>query len=204
LDQIVIATTTNKEDDPIIDLCNQLEILTYRGSETDVLERYYQASIQYPSRNVLRVTSDCPLLDPRIVDLCIHEFCQEEADYLSSSLHFPNGMNVEMFRFDMLKEARERGNLPYEREHVTPYFYTHPERFKIKHVRDNQEYTKYRLTVDTLEDFELIKILLERLSVKGAQFSLEDIIEEFNKDSTLVGINSHVVQKHFTEVSSPK
>jgi len=201
LDQIIVATTLNSTDAPIVKQCDELGVCVFRGSEKDVLDRYYRAHQAFPSEFILRITSDCPLIDPEIVDHCIKQYSTDDAAYLSNSLHYPNGMNVEIFNSSMLHEAHEKGVKPYEREHVTPYFYEPLGKFKIHHVRDSNSYPKYRLTVDTPEDFELIETLLQRLLPNKPNFNLRDICFEFAKDSQLAEINGHIHQKHFTDVS---
>lgn len=197
---LVIATTTNQTDLPIVELCEKLKVDCFRGSELDVLERYYLAHRQFPSTHVVRITSDCPLHDPLILDRCIEQYLLGKFDYLSNSEAYPNGMNVEIFSSQMLSEAYSKGQKPFEREHVTPYFYTHPELFSIGQVASDKVYPKYRLTVDTPEDFKLIEILLQRLIPVKPQFTLDDICQEFDKDPELEKINKDIRQKKFDEV----
>lgn len=197
--RLVIATTKNKEDDPILELCERLKVDVVRGSEQDVLSRYWLASERFPTSHVVRITSDCPLIDPRVLDSSIHKYMDGSVDYLSNSEAYPNGMNVEIFSREMLREAFEKGQLPYEKEHVTPYFYTHPELFKLGQMTSARKYPRHRLTVDTPADFELIKTLIERLSLKNPDFNLDDICEEMERDPSLSEINAHIVQKKYNE-----
>lgn len=199
ISKLVIATTTNSQDEPIVALCENLKVSCFRGSELDVLSRYHGASQGNPSRHVIRITSDCPLLDPAVLDLAIEQYLDSRADYVSNSEAYPNGMNVEIFRREMLDEAFHQAQLPYEREHVTPYFYTHPEKFVWRQVQAPRSYPKYRLTVDTPEDFELVKALIERLAPRQREFTLEDICHEMEIDPGLAEINQHVRQKKFNE-----
>ncbi|PIS10723.1 MAG: acylneuraminate cytidylyltransferase [Bdellovibrio sp. CG10_big_fil_rev_8_21_14_0_10_47_8] len=199
LHDLVIATTVNAEDQAIVALCERLNVHVFRGSEMDVLGRYYQAHLKYPSTHIIRVTSDCPLHDPQILDHCIEQYLDSGMNYMSNSEAYPNGMNVEIFSAEMLAEANNQGLKPYEREHVTPYFYTHPELFRLGQVRSEQVYPKYRLTVDTPEDFQLIQTLIERLWPVKPNFDLADICHEFDKDPSLNQINSHIEQKKYNE-----
>lgn len=201
IQNIIIATTINPEDAAIVELCKKLKVDFYRGSEMDVLDRYYQASLLKPTSHVIRVTSDCPLIDPAVLDLTIEQFEKSGADYFSNSEAYPIGMNAEIFSSLMLAEAHTKGLIPYEREHVTPYFYTHPELFKLGQavVSSARTYPKYRLTVDTPEDFALIKALLEGLMPTNKNFSIDDICDFLAAHPDLADINSHVRQKKFTE-----
>lgn len=199
IDELVIATTTNTEDQPIVELCEKLGVPCFRGSELDVLGRYYGASLQVPSEGIVRVTSDCPLIDPAGIDLTIEQFASSGCDYMSNSEAFPIGMNAEVFSSQMLTEAHHKGVLPYEREHVTPYFYTRPQQFQLGQVQVSNQFHKYRLTVDTPEDFQLVKILLERLMPTKPAFTLADICHEFEKDPGLQDINRNIRQKTYTE-----
>lgn len=196
---LIIATTVNEADQPIVDFCKQNKVSYFRGSELDVLGRYWGASQTDPTSHCIRITSDCPLLDPHVLDLAIEQYLKTDVDYMSNSEAFPNGMNVEIFRTAMLKEAFEQGQLPYEREHVTPYFYTRPEKFKLAQVQIPEPYPKYRLTVDTPEDYLLIKTLLERLYPQKPEFTLDDICKEMKKSPELAEINSHIRQKSYNE-----
>lgn len=199
ISKLVIATTINKQDDPIVDFCNKMKIDNHRGSELDVLSRYWEVSQLYKSRYCIRVTSDCPLIDPKVIDLTINQFLGSGCDYFSNSECFPNGMNVEIFSSEMLNEAYCKGLKPYEREHVTPYFYTNPEKFKLGQVKLKKPYPKYRLTVDTLEDFALIKEIIERIWVNNKEFDLDNICALLKKQPELLNINQHIIQKKFNE-----
>lgn len=196
---LIIATTTNREDDVIVRLCKNMDVPVFRGSEHNVLSRYWGASQLRPTSHCIRITSDCPLLDPKVLDLCIEQYLAGDFDYFSNSPAFPNGMNVEIFPTEYLKLANDRAQLPYEMEHVTPYFYTRPNEFRIGSAVAPRAYPAYRLTVDTPEDFRLISTLLKRLLPTKLKFTLEDICQEFEGDPSLKDINSHVRQKKFDE-----
>lgn len=198
LDQIVIATTDKKQDDPIAHLAKQLGVELYRGSEEDVLDRYFKAAQNYSADIVVRITGDCPLIDPAIIDQMVKEFQNKQPlDYLSNALQrtFPRGMDVEIFSFQALEKEAKEASKPEEREHVTPYLYRHPERFKLENFLSKEDNSKYRLTVDTNEDFELISKLIEILYPKNPQFSLDDILKVLKKNPELSAINAHVEQK---------
>ena len=140
----------------------------YRGSEEDVLSRYYEAAAQFGADVVIRVTSGCPLIDPRVVDKVIGMYIdnRDTYDYVSNALKrtYPRGLDTEVFFHDnsgkkAYKEAREQP----EKEHVTPYVYRHPELFRLANCGSSADYSQHRWTIDTPEDFELIKLILQEL-----------------------------------------
>ncbi len=164
IDTIVVATTTNKEDDAIERLCKQIKIDCFRGSENDVLDRYYQCSLLYPDFfSVVRVTGDCPLIDPAVIDKVVNLFKKRRLDYASNIKKetFPDGMDVEVFTKEALREAAQNARLSSEREHVTPYI-TKNKKFKKGEVRSPKNWGSIRLTVDEKEDFEVVKFLIEK------------------------------------------
>lgn len=198
-DDLVIATTINKSDQPIIELCKKLNINYYRGSEEDVLSRYYEAAKQYQADVIVRVTSDCPLIDPAVVDEVINNFRKSTGkyDYVSNTLErtYPRGMDTEVFSIEALKEAYDKAVLTPEREHVTLYIYSHPEKFRLFSVKYKKDESSHRWTVDTEEDFILIKTILEELYPQKPDFTMEDCLELMLKRPELIKINQHVQQK---------
>lgn len=198
-DDLVIATTINESDQPIIELCKKLNINYYRGSEEDVLSRYYEAAKQYQADVIVRVTSDCPLIDPAVVDEVINNFRKSTGkyDYVSNTLErtYPRGMDTEVFSIEALKEAYDKAVLTPEREHVTLYIYSHPEKFRLFSVKYKKDESSHRWTVDTEEDFILIKAILEELYPQKPDFTMEDCLELMVKRPELIKINQHVQQK---------
>jgi spore coat polysaccharide biosynthesis protein SpsF len=199
VNKIIIATTENTQDSEIIQFCDRMNLDYFRGSELNVLSRYLGASQKYPSSHVIRITSDCPVIDPRVIDRCIEQFTQAGWDYASNSEDYPNGMNVEIFAQKLFFELAPKALLPYEQEHVTPYFYTHPDEFKLGQFRSEKVYEKHRLTVDTQEDFELIKFVIEKLYPQNKDFTLDDICRLLNESPDMAQINRHVRQKKYNE-----
>jgi len=200
IDQIVIATTTKDVEQPIIDLCERLSVEYYRGPEEDVLSRYYQAASHYGAEIVVRLTSDCPLLDPDVIDKVITTFItdSDRYDYVSNTLErtYPRGLDVEVFSMKALEQADREAVDPAEREHVTSYVYQHPEVFRLGQVKQDKDLSSYRLTVDTEEDFELIARLLTALSGKRKeQFTVDDVISILQENPEWVLINAHIEQK---------
>ncbi|WP_336246401.1 glycosyltransferase family protein [Sporosarcina cyprini] len=199
IDQIVVATTRNSIDDIIVEQCNKLNIPTYRGSEDDVLARYFEAAERYKADIVVRLTSDCPLIDPEIIDQVISEYVRVKGkvDYISNTLKrtFPRGMDTEVFTFKALKTANEKAILTRDREHVSSYLYSHPDKFRLAGIESTEDYSKYRLTVDTIEDFNLIQLILEEIKTYKEYFCLRDILELFKKHEDWFDINSYIEQK---------
>lgn len=196
---IVVATTVNEIDNEIIELCKKMEIKYFRGSELNVLERFHEASKLSDCEYIIRVTSDCPFIDPQVLDESIVQYLESGADYGSNSEDYPNGMNVEIFTKAMLNEAFSCAKENYEREHVTPYFYTNKDKFKLMQVRSVEKYPKYRLTVDTKEDLELIREIYKNLNENPIDFNLRDICNVISLKPNLVEINKHIRQKLFNE-----
>ena len=201
IDEIVVATTINDSDHPIIEICHQLGVSFFRGTEKDVLSRYYEAAIEYNADIVVRLTSDCPLIDPDIIDQVITEYLNNTYDYVSNTQvrSFPRGMDIEVFSFEKLEIAFFNAKKEYEREHVTPYIYLNKDVFSIGQVINQKNYSDFRITVDTKEDLELISVLLTELYPRDNKFSLLDIITKFEENPSLSKINAHVKQKELGE-----
>ena len=199
IDKIIVATTVKETDQPIIDLCEKLGIDYYRGSEHDVLSRYYETAKTYHSDVIIRLTSDCPIIDPSVIDKTVQHFLnnQESVDYVSNTLErtYPRGLDTEVFSFAALKKAYNEAVLPRDREHVTAYFYTNPNLFKLQNVKNKYSNHNYRWTVDTEEDFELVRLILMELYNPDKIFYLEDVIELLKQHPEWNEINAHIEQK---------
>lgn len=200
IDELVIATTPNGNES-IIELCQKENISYFIGSEKDVLERYYLAAKKFQADIVVRMTSDCPLIDADIVDNVINMYKNNDFDYVSNTQirTFPRGMDTEVFSFSALERAYKEAEIEYEHEHVTPYLYLNAEKFKIGQYIQDQDFNEIRLTVDTPEDFELIKRLFEKLYPINSKFSLEDILEVLKENPSWLEINKEIVQKKLGE-----
>ena len=180
---LVLATTTNTEDDKIKSLGESLNIQTFRGAEDDVLDRFYQASKNIDCDYVVRLTSDCPLIDSQLIDQLFDIVIQNpKIDYLSNTIGetYPDGQDIEIFKKQTLTLAWENAHLGSEREHVTLYIRNHPELFEIMGVDFiNNNFKNIRMTVDELEDFILIEKLIMQYGInKDWQFYADKIIEE--------------------------
>ena len=196
-DAIVIATTTNASDDAIVALCERLGVAHHRGSEHDVLSRYAEAATQHPADVVVRVTSDCPLIDPALIDRLIEDFAQGDCDYVSNMLPptWPYGMAVEVFSVQALQEAHAQASQESEREHVTPFIYRTAQRYRLRNVACSQNLSHHRWTVDTPEDYELVSLLFRALHQTNPEFRFEDLLAEMERHPEWMTINQHVQQK---------
>ncbi|VDH00944.1 3-deoxy-manno-octulosonate cytidylyltransferase [Lysinibacillus sphaericus] len=199
IDEIVVATTVNKTDDPIVELCSQLGYSIYRGSEEDVLSRYYEASIKAEADIVVRLTSDCPLVDPEIIDQVIELFKENQPKfaYVSNTLErtYPRGMDTEVFSIDALHRTYEEANRNMEREHVTAYMYSNPEKFSLLNKKSIVDLSQFRWTVDTEEDFELIRRIIEKIYPNKKEFTLQNIVNLVQEHQEWSLLNAHIEQK---------
>jgi spore coat polysaccharide biosynthesis protein SpsF len=198
--RIVIATTDHGDEQPIVDLCKRLSVDYFRGSENDVLARYYEAATDYGADIVVRVTSDCPLIDPEVVDRVIGHFQQHqsEVDYVSNTfpeLTYPRGMDTEVFSYQALKEAYQEAVDQPEREHVTIFIKRRPERYRIVNLPYHRDVSRHRWTVDTPEDFELVRRMLTELYPVNPEFTLEDCLQLIKKHPEWQRINDQILQK---------
>ncbi|MGA9814539.1 MAG: glycosyltransferase family protein [Terriglobales bacterium] len=194
--KVIVATTTEPADEVIVAECDRLQVLCFRGSERDVLDRYYQAAHANAAEAVVRVTSDCPLIDPELVDKTVEVFRDEHADYASNVFPrtYPRGLDTEVFTFDALDRAWREGREPHQREHVTPYLYEHPRIFKLASLSGPADYSRYRWTLDAREDLELLRAIYSRLD-GGDAFSWQEVLCLMEREPELAELNSQVLQK---------
>jgi spore coat polysaccharide biosynthesis protein SpsF len=199
LDGLVVATTKNAADDPVAALCERLGVASYRGSELDVLSRYHEAAALHGAEAVARFTADCPLIDPELSDCVIRRFLERagEFDYgfLDIGSAYPRGMDTEIFSAAALTESFIEGNTAPDREHVTYFIRRCPERYRILRVGGDKNWSGYRLTVDTPEDFALVSRIIETLYPKNPNFGIEDIVALLEAEPELAKINAEVRQK---------
>lgn len=197
---VVVATTIGKTDDPIVQLCQHLNIPTFRGDENDVLSRYYLAAQKFQFKTIIRVTSDCPLIDGKMIRKGLDRYLLSSQNrphyYLSNCLQrsYPRGLDFEIFSWTDLKEAYEKATLSSDREHVTPYL--HQNRNQKMHLlsyENSQDESRYRLTVDEMDDFKLIESLIAHHSVDRMEFP--ELLTVLKKNPELALLNSHVEQK---------
>lgn len=198
-DEIVIATTWGDADRIIVEYCDRHSIPCFRGSEDDVLARYYHAATAFHADVVVRLTSDCPLIDPSVVETILRRYLDRstEFDYVSNCLArtYPRGMDTEVFPYRVLEEGYREATIPGDREHVTPFIYRQGHRFRLSNVAYFKDYSRHRWTVDTKEDFALIQRIIELVYPSMPEFTMENILELFDRDPKLFMINAHVEQK---------
>jgi spore coat polysaccharide biosynthesis protein SpsF len=196
VNKIVVATTNSPADDAVHLECQRLDVACSRGSEDDVLDRYHQVAREYEAATIVRITSDCPLIDPELVDETIMVFEDTGADYASNVAPrtLPRGLDAEVFTMAALAQAWHSASEPYQREHVTPYFYEHPELFRLASAPSEIDYSRYRWTLDTAEDMGLLREIYARLG-NSDTFSWREVIVLMEREPQLAELNSHVVQK---------
>lgn len=198
VDEFVVATTVEDSDDAIERLCISCGWHCFRGDENDVLDRFYHAAVAYQADVVVHITSDCPLIDPEIVDIVIKEFVhlQPNVDYVCNFLptrSFPRGLDTEVMRFDVLERAwREDLNTVF-REHVTPYIRTNPGLFHLHGIRSEVDYSYMRWTVDTFEDLIFVRNIYNFFG--HDHFSWREVVSLLEKHPEWLDINRDVNQK---------
>jgi len=195
IDEIIIATTINKEDDSIAELAHKEGLKVYRGSEDDVLDRYYQSAKEYKAKHIMRLTADCPLIDPAICDHVTECYFNSKLDYVYTGETFAEGLDCEIFSFRALEKAWENAQQKSEREHVTLYFRNHPELFQYKQLENETDDSKYRITVDQEEDYLVVKAIIENL-YDGSEgyFNIAEIKSFLEANPKILAINKNVVR----------
>jgi spore coat polysaccharide biosynthesis protein SpsF len=200
INEIIVATTDSVTDDAIVQECHRIEVESFRGSESDVLDRYHQAAAMTAAEGIVRITSDCPFIDPEITDDTIRSFLNLNPDYASNALQrtFPRGLDTEIMTREALACAWREAHLPYQRAHVTPYLYENPSRFDIIAVKGNVDYSDHRWTLDTPEDIAFIRALYERLG-NNDDFTWREAFVVLQREPELVELNRGVMQKALQE-----
>lgn len=197
INKIVIATTIKKQDDTIVEIAKKSLVGYFRGSEEDVLSRYYYAARENEAGIVIRITSDCPLIDSDVTEKTINFYLSNNYDYVSNTYvrTFPRGLDTEVFSFSLLEKAFKETTKRIYREHVTSYFWNNPQNFLIGCYKSQINYSKYRLTLDTEQDFKLIKIIYEKLYYKNNNFGLKETVNLLEENRELFKLNSKIKQK---------
>lgn len=196
--QIVVATTTNPDDDVIVIECERLKVNCIRGAENDVLDRYYYTARKTHARIIVRITADCPLIDPELIDQVIHAFHIQHVDYASNTQirAWPRGLDVEVFTREALERAWNAAQETWQRAHVTPYIYQHPEIFRLYALPSAENHSAWRWTVDTPADLALIRAIYRHLAENDGWRAALAIVTQ-NPD--LAEINQHIRQKILTD-----
>jgi spore coat polysaccharide biosynthesis protein SpsF (cytidylyltransferase family) len=197
VDRIVVATSTRQADDAVAEFCVAHGIDSYRGNETDVLDRYYQAARAHGADIIVRITADCPLIDPVVIDLAIARLVAPctNVDYVSTDLPqptYPRGLDVEVMAAAALERAWEEDHDSVSREHVTPYIYRHPTLFRLGGVPNPVDHSHHRWTVDTTDDLELVRQVFS--AFERDDFTWMEVFELLVDRPELIALNQHVQQ----------
>ena len=196
MDGICVATTVNAGDDAIAETAKKAGTAVYRGSEQDVLDRFYQAAGQEKADVICRITSDDPLKDPGVIEKVMQEFLNNDCDYASNTLRptYPEGIDVEVFSYAALKKAWQEGKLHSEREHVTPYIWKNPEKFSLRSVEHTENLSKLRWTLDYAEDWVFLQQVYDFLYLGKPDFGMADVLKLLKARPYLKDINTGIVR----------
>lgn len=189
IDEIVLATTNNDSDKILIQTVEKLGFKTFSGSENDVLDRYYQAAKAFHGDIVVRITGDCPLIDPSVIDHVIKLFLDQKCDY-SSNINpptFPDGLDVEVFSFEALEKSWNEAKLNSEREHVTPYIKNNPNKFRLVNFKNEKDLSSMRWVIDEKDDFEFINQIIEKL--RDHEIKIDNILKVLQRNPNISNIN---------------
>lgn len=204
--EIVVATSTNKDDDEIEKLCVQEKIKCFRGHLTDLLDRHYQVGKKFGADAVVKIPSDCPLIDPKVIDKVLRFYINNSDKYdFVSNLHpatYPDGNDVEVISFNALEQAWKEANKNFEREHTTPYIWENPDKFRITNIEweTGLDYsTSHRWTIDFEEDYRLIKNIYEELYPNNSIFSLGEILDLLKQKPEIADINRKYLGNYWYE-----
>lgn len=193
ISRIVIAIPDGGGQEGIIQECGRIGVEVMSGSELDVLDRYYSIARRVGASHVARITSDCPLVDPALIDRVVQHYFKTGCDYISTGrivTTFPDGLDTEVFNFSSLERACTEGVLPSEREHVTPYIWNHPELFRIEEVRNSMDFGALRWTVDESRDLDVVRAVFAHFREK--EFGFEDILQYLQVHPEIVAMNSDI------------
>ena len=192
LDEIIIATTDSTIDDDLVEHLDNLGFPSFRGSENDVLERFFLAAEEFNAEAIVRITGDCPFIDPQLVDKMIDEYRNTNLDYISNidPPTFPDGLDIEIFSMESFRIANNLANSDYDREHVTPIF-RNSDKFRTKCIQSDEDFSHLRLTLDEQSDFELIQRINENFYPRD-DFTWEEIVKLSLLKPEIFEINNHI------------
>jgi spore coat polysaccharide biosynthesis protein SpsF len=201
--EIVVATTDTASDDEIVNECARLQISCFRGSEHDVLDRYLRTAEQFHSDLIVRVTADCPVVDPEVVDEVVAACITKNVDLSSNDVPhtFPRGLDVEAFTIETLRRMHEIADQPYQREHVTPLVYERPDIFRTYLVKGGRDMSHLRWTVDTPEDLQLTRAIYAHFENRD-DFGWLEVLKLVQSHPELTDINAHIAQKPLIEIAN--
>ena len=189
IDKLVIATTDLEEDEVITKHAKVIGIEYFRGSSLNVLDRFYNCAKKFSFSTIVRITADCPLIDPQIVDLVIEKFKEQSYDYGTNCFPrtFPYGTEVEVFSFNALERMWKNATMPYEKEHVTPYIKEHNEEFRIFNIKNKKDISNYRYVIDVINDLQLVRKIVS--NIKKKPILMNDIVDLLSNNSKLMDVN---------------
>lgn len=192
IDKKILATTTELIDDDIEKLAKNLGVTCFRGNSLDVLDRYFQCAKFFNLETIVRISGDAPIIDPQIVDKVIQYYLDNDFDYVNNFFErtYPIGTEVEIFSFDVLQKCWKDAKKSSEREHVTPFIYNNPDKFKIGFTKNNENLSNLHWTVDRIEDYEFVKSIIER--IKKRPILLNDVLQILQNEPELKKINYHI------------
>jgi spore coat polysaccharide biosynthesis protein SpsF len=194
IDRLIVATSRDASDDAIADLCRELGVECFRGSLDDVLDRFYQAAIHHAPEHVVRLTGDCPLADPALIDALIRFHLAEDSDYTSNCHEpsLPDGLDAEVMRMAALATAWREARLPSEREHVTPFIRNHPQRFRIRLWKHPVDLSAHRWTVDEAADLAFVRAVYAALYPRDPAFGMQDVLDLIAQKPELAALNAGI------------
>jgi len=215
IDKVIVATSKLEINSKITSYCKKNNIDFFVGSEDNVLDRFFNAAKACKPNDIIRITGDCPLVDPETIEKLIDYYKLNNYDYCGVAtgagvadnnkiFKFPDGLDAEIFKYSVIKKAHMNASKQIEKEHVTPYIWSNPSLFNLGVFESDIDYSKYRLTLDNIEDFNLIKWIYSNLYKEHEFFSLKDIIQLIEKNKYKLNTNKHLIGKEGYEIFSKK
>ncbi len=195
IDKILLATSVHESNNGLCEYAQSIGIDVFRGREDDVLDRFYQAAKLSKAKAIMRLTGDCPLIDPKLCDLLIQTFQDKNVDFVHTGQTFAEGLDCEIFSFEALEKSWKEAVLRSEREHLTMYMHNHPEFFKKMTLENSQDDSNQRFSVDEEEDFQVVRAILEALyKDENRVFGIADIKEFLNTNEEIKNLNRHIIR----------
>lgn len=195
IDKTIVATSNDQSNDVLCEYLRSRGTEVFRGSEDNVLERFYFAANKFQTKGVMRLTADCPLIDPKICDTLINLFIKKKLDYITTGPSIAEGLDGEIFTFEVLKEMYEKATLKSEMEHVTQYVHNHRDQFNIFKYESEQDHSQYRIVVDEPEDFEVVKNIIEHFCREEDRlFHFGEIKEYLDENPKIREKNLHIIR----------
>ncbi len=201
IDDIVLATSNNINVKKLINIANKENIKTEIGEKDNVLKRYYDVAKKYKANIIIRITGDCPFVDPKLIDENIKIFLNNNFDYLSNTIEptYPDGLDFEIFTFNTLKIAYKNAKNKYDQEHVTP-FIKNNQKFNLKSIKNKIDYSNIRITIDEKVDLDVLNVIYKKLKSKNI-FTFQDIISLYVKDKKIFKLNSHLIRNEGSQIN---